>query len=64
MGTDGTFDAVLVDRATGKVVRRMPQRLGLAWFAELPPPGCSAQPPLTLALPGGVRSDALRSPGR
>ena len=62
MGTDGTFDAVMIDRATGKEVRRLPQRAGLAWFAELPPPGCPAQAPLQLAVPGGVRSE--RPPGR
>jgi len=38
MGSDGTFDAVLVDRATSKEERRLPQRAGLAWFAELPGP--------------------------
>ncbi|HEX4913433.1 MAG TPA: hypothetical protein VFV51_05735 [Vicinamibacterales bacterium] len=55
MGSDGTFDAVYVDRATGKEVRRFPQRVGLAWFAFMPPPACAA-PPLELAVPGGVRS--------
>jgi hypothetical protein len=55
MGSDGTFDAVLVERATGKTVQRMPQRAGLAWFAELPPPECPDRSPLTLAAPGGVR---------
>ncbi len=55
MGSDGTFDAVLVDRSTGKEVRRLPQRAGLAWFAELPGPECEIQPPVTLAVPDGVR---------
>lgn len=55
MGSDGTFDAVLVDRATGKQVRRLPQRAGLAWFAELPGPECETQAPLTLAVPNGAR---------
>lgn len=55
MGTDGTFDAVFVDRATGQEVRRMPQRAGVAWFAEVPSPGCDAQAPVTLATPNGVR---------
>jgi hypothetical protein len=63
MGTDGTFDAVMVDRATGKEVRRWPQRAGLSWLAELPPIGCPAQPPLEIAVPGGVRADAPRPPG-
>lgn len=61
MGSDGTFDAVYVDRATGKEVRRFPQRVGLSWFAEQPPPGCPAQAPLELAVPGGVR---VVKPGR
>ena len=62
MGSDGTFDAVYVDRATGKEVRRFPQRVGLAWFAYLAPEGCPAPPPLELSVPGGVR--ALPPPGR
>ncbi len=55
MGSDGSFDAVYVDRATGKEVRRFPQRAGIAWFAQVPPDAC-AQPPLELAVPGGVRA--------
>jgi len=55
LGSDGTFDAVYVDRATGREVRRLPQRAGVAWFAELPGAGCEAQAPLTLAVPNGVR---------
>ena len=55
MGSDGSFDAVLVDRATGKEVRRLPQRAGLAWFAQSPAPGCESQEPLKLAVPGGAR---------
>lgn len=49
------FDAVWVDRATGREVRRLPQRAGLAWFAELPSRDCAVQAPLTLAVPNGVR---------
>ena len=56
MGSNGVFDAVYVDRATGKEVRRLPQRVGLAWFALLPPAACSMQTPLELAVPGGVRA--------
>ena len=54
LGTNGAFDAVFVDRATGKEVRRLPQRAGVAWFALSPEPAC-APPPLTLAVPGGAR---------
>jgi hypothetical protein len=63
MGTDGTFDAVMVDRATGKEVRRLPQRAGLAWFAQMAPASCQSQPPLELAVPGGTRPDASRPKG-
>lgn len=61
MGSDGTFDAVFVDRATGQEVRRLPQRAGIAWFAELPAAECDAaqQGALSLAVPGGVQ---LRKP--
>jgi len=55
MSSNGTFDAVLVDRASGREVR-LPQRAGVAWFALLPRTGCDAQEPLTLAVPGGVRA--------
>jgi len=54
MSTDGTFDAVWVNRATGMEVRRYPQRVGLAWFA-LRSDHPEAQSPLELAVPGGVR---------
>ena len=55
MSTDGSFDAVWVNRATGEEVRRIPQRVGLAWFAFLPAANCSGQSPIELATPGGVR---------
>jgi hypothetical protein len=54
LGTNGAFDAVFVDRATGREVRRLPQRAGVAWFALAPAEAC-APPPLELAVPGGVR---------
>jgi hypothetical protein len=52
-GTDGSFDAATVDRATGKT-RRLPQRAALAWFAHAPEPACDARPPLELAVEHGV----------
>jgi hypothetical protein len=55
MRTDGTFDAVWVNRATGEEARRLPQRVGLTWLALLPSSGCSGQSPIELAVPGGVR---------
>jgi hypothetical protein len=55
MGSDGTFDAVMVDRASGKEVRRLPQRAAISWFALLPAAECLPSPAPTLAVPGGVR---------
>lgn len=55
MTTQGVFDAVWVNRATGETVRHVPQRVGLAWFAYQPENPEARQPPLDLALPGGVR---------
>ncbi|HWN06380.1 MAG TPA: hypothetical protein VNO53_04380 [Steroidobacteraceae bacterium] len=57
LGTDGTFDAVYVNRATGEEVRRVAQRAAVAWFAERPPAGCEDAPAVDLAIPGGVRRD-------
>jgi len=54
LGTTGVFDAVFVDRATGREVRRLPQRAGVSWFADAPAEACAPQP-VTLAVPGGVR---------
>jgi hypothetical protein len=57
LATTGVFDAAFVDRATGAEVRRLPQRAAVAWFAYAPADACSP-PPLTLAVPGGVRRAA------
>jgi hypothetical protein len=54
LGTNGAFDAVFVDRATGREVRRLPQRAGVAWFALAPAEAC-APDPLDLSIPAGVR---------
>jgi hypothetical protein len=51
--SDGVFDAVWVDRGTGREVRRLPQRARIAWFAFAPDPAC-APPPAELAVAGGV----------
>lgn len=56
MSTDGSFDAIWVDRGTGETVRRTPQRAGVAWFSLSAGEGCDG-PPLELAVPGGVRRD-------
>jgi hypothetical protein len=55
MGTTGAFDAVLVDRGTGREVKRLPQRAAIAWLALAPDPLCDAASPVPLAVPGGVR---------
>jgi hypothetical protein len=53
MGTNGTFDAVMVDRANGKQVWRMPQRARIAWFAYAPEAMCTPKP-VKLAVRDGV----------
>jgi hypothetical protein len=53
--TTGRFDAIWVDRGTGKEVRRFPQRAAVAWLAFAPEPRCDSRPVLDLATPGGVR---------
>jgi hypothetical protein len=60
MGTDGSFDAVMVDRASGKEVRRMPQRARIAWFAYAPDRLCAGTP-VRLAERDGVARDVARS---
>ena len=56
MGTNGSFDAVMVDRGSGEEVWRMPQRARIAWFAYAPELLCTAEP-TKLAVPGGVQRD-------
>lgn len=57
MSTNGTFDAVWVNRATGEVLRRHPQRAALSWFGSNAP----ALDADTLAVPNGVQIDASRA---
>jgi hypothetical protein len=57
--TTGLFDAIWVDRGTGRETRRVPQRAGVAWFAYAPDPACDRRAPLDLAVPGGVREAPL-----
>lgn len=54
MGSTGSFDAVYVDRASGKEIRRIPQKAGIAWFALLSGERTCDAAPLKLAVPGGV----------
>lgn len=63
MTTQGVFDAVWVNRATGEQVRRHPQRVGLAWFAFQPidpvPASQSSSLPFLVAFAERIhRSDA------
>lgn len=54
MTTAGDFDAVFVNRATGDVVRRLPQKARIAWYVLGPDPECVATPSPKLAVEGGV----------
>ena len=54
MTSQGVFDAVWVNRATGEQVRRHQQRVGLAWFALQAKDPAAREPALELAVPGGV----------
>jgi hypothetical protein len=40
MSTDGRFEAVMVDRETGKTARRLVQRTRMNWYVFAPPPDC------------------------
>jgi hypothetical protein len=55
MTTEGAFDAVWVNRATGEEIRRYAQRVGLSWFAFQAREPVAREPVLELAVPGGVR---------
>lgn len=57
LSTSGAFDAVLVDRATGVVVRRIPQRARMVWFVGRAT-GSGGAP---LSTPNGVRLESSRS---
>lgn len=60
ISTQGSFDAVWTNRATGEEVRRSPQRAVFSWFA----PAAAALATPTLALPGGVTRDDARKDER
>ncbi len=59
MTTRGSFDAVWVNRSTGEVVRRFPQRAAISWFG-VPAP---VETPV-LSVPGGVTIDRARDADR
>lgn len=54
LSSTGQFDAIWVNRASGDVVRRMPQRAQLTWYIQGVEPG----PRGTLAVESGVTLDA------
>lgn len=54
MTTTGSFDAVWVNRGTGKVVRRLPQKARIAWHVFSPDSSCTREPAPVLAVEGGV----------
>lgn len=54
MSTTGDFDAVMVDRATGKTIRRLPQQARIVWYALSPDPTFESRPAPKLAVPDGV----------
>jgi hypothetical protein len=60
MTTKGTFDAAWVNRGTGEVVRRMPQRAMLTWYV-LQKPSLSTP---SLAVKEGVTFDKSREAER
>ena len=60
MTTRGTFDAVWVNRASGEVIRRSPQRAALSWYAASAAPLSTP----TLAVPDGVTRDENRDDER
>lgn len=55
LSTDGKFDAVWVNRATGEEVRRLAQKVSLAWFAFQPSDPKDLGKPIELATADGIR---------
>ncbi|MHA7870826.1 MAG: hypothetical protein ACX939_00600 [Hyphococcus sp.] len=60
MSTNGTFDAVWANRATGDVVRRSPQRAVMTWYVRRKAPATTP----SLAIPRGVIGDESRADER
>lgn len=54
IGTDGSFDAAWIDRATGETVKRHPQRAKVAWFYYGPIARCDNNQPVDLETLEGV----------
>ena len=60
LSTDGSFDAVWIERGTGKQMLRVPQRAAVTWWAFTAPSGCKASDP-ELSIAGGVIRDPKHS---
>ncbi|MEO0422633.1 MAG: hypothetical protein AAF184_09880 [Pseudomonadota bacterium] len=60
MTTQGTFDAVWVDRSSGEAKRRSPQRAALSWYGF----GVAGADAPSLAVPEGVMRDQARADER
>lgn len=56
----GVFDAVWVNRATGSIVRRAPQRAVMTWYVQ----DVAPQSTPSLAIPDGVTADPERRDDR
>ena len=60
MSTNGTFDAVWANRATGEVIRRSPQRAVMTWYVRRKAPAATP----SLAIDHGVIADEDRADER
>lgn len=54
IGTDGSFDAAWIDRASGETLDRRPQRAKVAWFYYGPKSECDENQPVDLEVHEGV----------
>ena len=54
LGTTGTFNAVMYDRASGAEVRRLPQRVTMTWFVHRPASGAAGARATPLYAPDPV----------
>ncbi|HWL89207.1 MAG TPA: hypothetical protein VNO21_25565 [Polyangiaceae bacterium] len=43
MSTDGRFEALMIDRETGRTTRKLVQRTRMNWYALAPEPSCDAR---------------------
>lgn len=57
LGTTGTFNALWYNRASGELVRRLPQRVTITWYLEGGSPGQGALP-LYAPVPPDLRPPA------